>query len=307
MSQTYNYWKLMDEVTVAIRKEKNYGGFSGYVVESTNKEAVESAISWAEYTPYDRETREYLPKVDPDVHTFKNEGFTATILDSAGGSSQGGRLSFWSCKVEKDGVEFVIGVNDAILADLIRSSTIIDGVVQEKVMFARRSGQPGLVHEKMKSYKEALADTEKRASIKSAKKTTKWEIGGVYSSITQSDICLGEVWDTMETVQETVNEGYWSQRTVEKLVKRKEPVKVKLWMSARDSTNNENMTEFLKYHLDNEWYWISTGKPPSRAKSGQLDVTDEDLKLIDEILSKRSEYTGYNGPKITGRYVRELK
>lgn len=307
MSQTYNYWKLMDEVTVAIRKEENYGGFSGYVVESTNKEAVESAISWAEYTPYDRETREYLPKVDPDVHTFKNEGFTATILDSAGGSSQGGRLSFWSCKVEKDGVEFVIGVNDAILADLIRSSTIIDGVVQDKVMFARRSGQPGLVHEKMKSYKEALADTEKRASIKSAKKTTKWEIGGVYSSITQSDICLGEVWDTMETVQETVNEGYWSQRTVEKLVKRKEPVRVKLWMSARDSTNNENMTEFLKYHLDNEWYWISTGKPPSRAKSGQLDVTDEDLKLIDEILSKRSEYTGYNGPKITGRYVRELK
>lgn len=307
MSQTYNYWKLMDEVTVAIRKEENYGGFSGYVVESTNKEAVESAISWAEYTPYDRETREYLPKVDPDVHTFKNEGFTATILDSAGGSSQGGRLSFWSCKVEKDGVEFVIGVNDAILADLIRSSTIIDGVVQEKVMFARRSGQPGLVHEKMKSYKEALADTEKRASIKAAKKTTKWELGGVYSSITQSDICLGEVWDTMETVQETVNEGYWSQRTVEKLVKRKEPVKVKLWMGARDSTNNENMTEFLKYHLDNEWYWISTGKPPSRAKSGQLDVTDEDLRLIDEILSKRSEYTGYNGPKITGRYVRELK
>lgn len=303
----YNYWKLMDEVTVAIRKEENYGGFSGYVVESTNKEAVESAISWAEYTPYDRETREYLPKVDPDVHTFKNEGFTATILDSAGGSSQGGRLSFWSCKVEKDGVEFVIGVNDSILADLIRSSTIIDGVVQEKVMFARRSGQPGLVHEKMKSYKEALADTEKRASIKSAKKTTKWEIGGVYSSITQSDICLGEVWDTMETVQETVNEGYWSQRTVEKLVRRKEPVKVKLWMSARDSTNNENMTEFLKYHLDNEWYWIRTGKPPSRAKSGQLDVTDEDLKLIDEILSKRSEYTGYNGPKITGRYVREIK
>lgn len=178
MSQTYNYWKLMDEVTVAIRKEENYGGFSGYVVESTNKEAVESAISWAEYTPYDRETREYLPKVDPDVHTFKNEGFTATILDSAGGSSQGGRLSFWSCKVEKDGVEFVIGVNDAILADLIRSSTIIDGVVQEKVMFARRSGQPGLVHEKMKSYKEALADTEKRDSIKAAKKTTKWELGG---------------------------------------------------------------------------------------------------------------------------------
>ena len=303
----YNYWKLMDEVTVAIRKEENYGGFSGYVVESANKEAVESAISWAEYTPYDSETREYLPKVDPDVHTFKNEGFTATILDSAGGSSQGGRLSFWSCKVEKDGVEFVIGVNDAILADLIRSSTIIDGVVQEKVMFARRSGQPGLVHEKMKSYKEALADTKKRASIKVAKKTTKWELGGVYSSITQSDICLGEVWDTMETVQETVNEGYWTQRTVEKLVKRKEPVKVKLWMGARDSTNNENMTEFLKYHLDNERYWISTGKPPSRAKSGQLDVTDEDLKLIDEILSKRSEYTGYNGPKITGRYVREIK
>lgn len=308
----YNYWKMMDKVGVAVcsKKPEIWHGkeqFDGYIFEADDEKARKTAEDWAtrydNRYDYDKETIVHAP----NVHIFDNSGFTVTILDSAGGSSQGGRLSFWKCKVEKDGVEFIVGVNDAILADLIRNSDMENGKVKQGLMFVRKGGQPGFIHDGMDAYAEAVKDKNHKEAMKSAKKTTKWEIGGVYATITQSDICLGEVWDTMETVQETVNEGYWSQRTVEKLVKRKEPVKVKLWMSARDSTNNENMTEFLKYHLDNEWYWIRTGKPPSRAKSGQLDVTDEDLKLIDEILSKRSEYTGYNGPKITGRYVRELK
>lgn len=299
----YNYWKLMDEVTVAIRKEENYGGFSGYVVESTNKEAVESAISWAEYTPYDRETREYLPKVDPDVHTFKNEGFTATILDSAGGSSQGGRLSFWKCRVEKDGVSFIVGVNDAILADLIRHSDINNGTVQQGVMFARRGGQPGFIHKDMEAYQEAMADMKKKAEMKTAKKTSKWKIGGVYSTLTQKSICIGELWDHYEEVTE--NDNSWPYRRSTKLVKREKPVKVLAWMSYSEQYDGElSLTPFLKRHVENGWRWFDTGKPPARAKSEQLTVSEEDLKLIDKLLALREDNIGYNDPKIKGRFKR---
>lgn len=309
---TYKNWKLMEEVTVAIKKEQGWRGFDGYVVESSDKNAVESATSWATVRPYDREKGGYQDPIAPDMHTFKNEGFTAKILDSAGGSSQGGRLSFWSAEVEKDGVKFTIGVNDAILADLIRNSHIVNGVVQEKVMFARKGGQPGLIHEGMDSYKDATADMKHKADMKSAKKTSKWEIGGIYSSITKTDICLGEAWDLYEEYQEVENEGYWHARTRTKLRKAKNPKKVYVWTWRYNDEKGTDFGKFLdKEFLDESRYlYFQTGKPPARAKTGQLKVTEADLKKIDKIFSLKEDTADYydsQAQKIKGRYVRELK
>lgn len=305
----YNYWKMMDKVGVAVcsQKQETWRGketFDGYIFEADDEKARKTAEDWA--TRYDNKydnDKETIVHA-PNVHIFDNSGFTVTILDSAGGSSQGGRLSFWKCKVEKDGVEFIVGVNDAILADLIRNSDMEKGKVKQGLMFVRKGGQPGFIHEGMDAYAEAIKDKNHKEAMKSAKKTTKWEIGGVYATITQKSICIGEVWDYYEE-KEVQDNGYWYNRSRRTLVKREKPVKVLAWMSYSETYDGElSLTPFLKRHIENKWSWFSTGKPPARAKSEQLTVSDEDLKLIDQLLSAREDSGDYGEPKIKGRYKR---
>lgn len=292
----YNSWKLMDKIDVAIKTGNEKADFTGYIVDHGDIEALEKAKDWARYKEWDDKKKEYVITHEPEVHTFDNNGFTAKILKSAGGSSQGGRLSFWKCEIEKDGVKFTIGVNDSILADLIKSSNISNGVILQKVMFARQSGQPGLIHEGMDSYKEAIDDMAHKANMKSAKKTSKWEIGGVYSSITRTSVCLGEVWDTMEEYQ-ALNENSWSYyRTVTKLRKTNNPKKVIAWVNLYKELPT-TFTEFLNSELNKNYIYYYAGKPPSRAKTHQFDIINNDIELIDRLLAS------YND----GRYVRELK
>lgn len=298
----------MDKVGVAVcsKEPENWRGkeqFDGYLFEVGDKNGQERAEEWARRYDNkwdkDKETITY----EPNVYIFDNEGFTVTILDSAGGSSQGGRLSFWKCRVEKDGVQFVVGVNDGILADLIRHSDIKDGTVQQKVMFARQGGQPGFIHKDMEAYEEAVADMKKKAEMKTAKKTSKWEIGGVYSTLTQKSICIGELWDHYEEKEVKDDRSYYRKRIT--LVKREEPIKVLAWMSYSEQYDGElSLTPFLKRHVENGWRWFDTGKPPARAKSEQLIVSEEDLKLIDKLLALREDNIGYNDPKIKGRFKR---
>lgn len=225
---TYNSWKMMDKVDVAIKTspDKSYYGrtFDGYVAEHGDKKALESARDWAREREWNSEKKEYDKVYEPKVHTFDNHGFTVKILKSAGGSSQGGRLSFLACEIEKDGIKFVIGVNDDLLVDLIKNSTIIKGVIQEKVMFVRKAGRPGFIHEGMEAYEEANADMKLKADMKKAKKTSKWEVGGIYSTLTNVSVCIGYAWDTMEEVDVPYDRSHYLRR--KKLVKRDKPVLV---------------------------------------------------------------------------------
>lgn len=307
----YNYWKMMDRVGVAVCSERQtsyYGGegFDGYIFEADDENARKTAEDWA--TRYDNRYDNDKETIihEPNVHIFDNSGFTVTVLDSAGGSSHGGRLSFWKCRVEKDGVEFVVGVNDAILADLIRNSDMEKGKVKQGLMFVRKGGQPGFIHEGMDAYAEAVKDKNHKEAMKSAKKTSKWEIGGVYSTITQKSICIGEVWDHYE--EKEVQDGRWSYYKRRTLVKRDKPVKVLAWMSYHEQHDGElDLNALLKRCLENRWRWFETGKPPARAKSEQLEVTEESLNLIDELLASREYSAGFDEPEIKGRYSRELK
>lgn len=310
----YNYWKMMDKVGVAVcsRKPETWRGkeqFDGYIFEAEDENARKSAEGWARRYDNQWDSTKDTITYEPDVHIFENGGFSVTILDSAGGSSQGGRLSFWKCKVEKDGVEFIVGVNDAILADLIRNSDIEKGKVKQPLMFARRGGQPGFIHEGMEAYKEAVADMKKKADLKSAKKTTKWELGGVYSTLTQTDICLGEVWDQYEEIQSEPTGWYGRRETT--LEKRKKPVKVYAWTHfysfQGDKELPDSLEELLEKELeDKKHVWFSTGRPPARAKSAQLELKETDGKLLDKLFRLREDSIGYkyDSPKIKGRYKR---
>jgi hypothetical protein len=307
---SYKGWKLIDKIDVAVRTKPNYRGFTGYVVEHGDKKALEDAKNWARVEEeYDRDKREYIKVYEAAVHTFENEGFTARIVKSAGGSYQGGRLSFWMCEIEKDGIKFTIGVNDAILADLIRNSDISNGLIKQKVMFARQGGQPGLIHENMQAYKDALADMQKKADLKKAKKTSKWEVGGVYSTLTQTSVCLGEVFDTLEPKQNQA--GRWPYYNQTTYIERSAPIKMLAWINLyRYSDYKETPTDFtelLEEKLEGNYVHFEVGKPPARPKAAQLEVKESDYALIDKILKKRQEYVGYGDvPKVTGRYVREL-
>lgn len=313
----YNSWKLMNKIDVAVRnRDDDREYFNGYVVEHGDKDALEKAKDWATIHNYNREKQQYDESTPPKVYTFDNEGFTVKILDSAGGSSQGGRLSFWKCEVEKDGIKFIVGVNDGILADLIRNSDISNGVVKQKVMFARLSGQPGFIHEKMEAYKEAQADMQKKADMKKAKKTSKWEVGGVYSTLTQMSICLGEMYDQYEEYKDESRHIPWYGRSYSSnypaLRKRETPTKTTGWIHIyrfQDQTIPDSFTSVLKKEIeDRNYVYFYTGKPPARAKAAQLEVIDEDLKLIDKILALRKDtsYEGDTNKEIKGRFVREL-
>ena len=307
----YKYWKLMDKVGVAVcsQKPEHWRGkeqFDGYLFEVGDKNGQERAEEWARRYDNkwdkDKETITY----EPNVHIFDNEGFTVTILDSAGGSSQGGRLSFWKCKVEKDGVEFIVGVNDAILADLIRNSDMEKGKVKQEVMFARKGGQPGFIHKDMEAYQEAMADMKKKADLKTAKKTAKWEIGGIYSSLTQTDFCLGKVWDHYEEVTET--EPGWYGRTTKTLKKREKPVEVYAWAHFYNSHDDKEvpktLQEYLEKELEDKRFYFSTGKPPARAKAGQLGLGEKDGELLDKLFKLKEDYVNYHDDRIKGRYTR---
>lgn len=302
----YNGWKMMDKIDVAIKTspDKSYYGrtFDAYVAEHGDKKALEAAIDWARSREWDREKNEYTKTYEPDIHTFDNGGFQVTILKSAGGSSQGGRLSFLACEVEKDGVKFVIGVNDALLVDLIRNSHIDNGVIKEKVMFVRKGGVPGFIHEEMDAYKEAMADMKQKSDLKSAKKTSKWERGGIYATLTQADICLGPVYDLMEEVVDTEYRG-WSRRN--KLVKRNKPEQMYAWFWLGEGDENKTFTEILEHQMERGYHYLSAGKPPARPLKKQLEVTERDIELIDKLL--RTTESGDYGNRVFGRYVRELK
>lgn len=307
----YNYWKMMDEVGVAVCSQKpdTWRGkeqFDGFIFEAKDKNARKTAEEWARRYDNKWDDKKETVVYEPNVHIFPNEGFTVTVLDSAGGSSQGGRLSFWKCKVEKDGVEFIVGVNDSILADLIRNSDMEQGKVKQKLMFARRGGQPGFIHEGMEAYKEAVADMQKKADLKSAKKTSKWELGGVYSTLTQTDICLGEVWDHYEEVEDNQGWGYY-HRT--KLQKREKPVKVLAWKHFYNFSGEEKVPKTLEKILkdeikDRQYIYFSTGKPPARAKAQQLEVKESDNDLLDKMFALKEDQISYGDPKLKGRYTR---
>lgn len=304
---------MMDKVGVAVcsRKPDTWRGkeqFDGYIFDPSDEKSKESAVEWARRYDNRWDNDKETIVHEPNVHVFDNKEFTVTILDSAGGSSQGGRLSFWKCRVEKDGVEFIVGVNDAILADLIRNSDIEQGIVKQKLMFARRGGQPGFIHENMEAYQEAMADMKKKAELKSAKKTSKWELGGIYSTLTQTDFCLGQVWDHYEEVTERTNDG-WYGRTITVLKKREKPVKVYAWMHFYnwhgDKETPTDLDELLREKLkDKKRVYFTAGKPPARAKGGQLTTSEETGKLLDELFSLKEDQVGYGDPVIKGRYTR---
>lgn len=123
-------------------------GVQGYIVDPSNKKMLENARGWGRRIEYGEyvEGKGYPNQVvhEPEEYIFDNNGFTLELVDSAKGSSQGGKLSFWNCNITIDGKTFLVGIAADLLLDVLKSNTIINGKCQTPLMFARCNSAVGL-------------------------------------------------------------------------------------------------------------------------------------------------------------------
>ena len=163
------------------RVEETPGAF---VVDPSDSKIYDKAVGWAQFNQeVDFGT---LEKVEPIEFYSKNEGFKVSLLEDAGASSQGGKLSFWNCLVEKDGTQAKVGIDTSILLSAMKQSTLINGVFQDTFSLYK-ANTAGIVNKNMKEWDMFDRDGKK------ARKTSKYKPGGVYDNITASYLYLGEV------------------------------------------------------------------------------------------------------------------
>ena len=182
----YTGWTLYDKVKLVIRTKCCYGYEypQAYLVDTKNNKQLKSAINWAKG----------YGDIEPKIIETDNCGFKLTIIDSAGSSSQGGKLSFWNCLIEKDSedIKCIIGIDSTLLLKLIKSTSFFNGECAEELFFARCQGGVGMLSYKMKEYSDALKDMIAKKTI-TTKKTSKWKIGCNYKTLTIDSMYLGKI------------------------------------------------------------------------------------------------------------------
>lgn len=290
MASDYTGWKLFDKVTIVAKRMLAYdyktgsttdtGDVQGYLVDPSNKKQLENARQWGTVTTWEYFTdeegrRSVRDKIEykPEEYTYDNDGFTLELHNSAGGSSQGGKLSFWNCWITApDGHRFLIGIAADLLLDVLKSSTVVNGVVQDKLMFARHSGGVGMLNKSMDSYKNAVKDMAIKQTM-SKGKTSKHQVGHVYVTATEQNIYVGKFYRWYEPIYEKYD-GWRNYR--DKLVGFKrldKPVEYFFFPNYYDGKNK--MSDY------NEGYmWSCREKLPARREADitiELDITMNDV------------------------------
>ena len=182
---------IVDEkCTFVISSYQTIDGISqAYLVATGDfSKSLETAKNWARKREWNPETKQYTYLDTYEIYETDNKDFEISIYDSAGGSSQGGKLSFWNCLIRKDGKEFLLGIQADSLCELLKVADFHKGVCQEGVSIYRD-----------KAVKVArTVDVSYDKVVLSGKKTSKWEKGKVYRTKTMSSICLGEIYDPLK-------------------------------------------------------------------------------------------------------------
>ena len=295
MTDGYTGWKLFDKVTIVAKKMLAYdyktgettdtGNVQGYLVDPTNKKQLEAARNWETtyksiYEEIDGK-RQFVDKeiIEPDEYTYDNDGFTLELHNSAGGSSQGGKLSFWNCWITApDGHRFLVGIAADLLLDVLKSSTVINGVVQDKLMFARCNGGVGMLSKSMDSYKNAVNDMAIKKKMSSGK-TTKVIPGHIYETTTEQNIYVGKMYQWYEEVRDKRQVDYWHRYGkligFKRLEKPREFIFYPSYSEGKDKLSDYSA-----------WTWQCRNSAPARRDSGktiEMDISmDEVVKMFEE-------------------------
>lgn len=296
MADGYTGWKLLDKVTIVAKRMLAYdyktgstadtGNVQGYLVDPSNKKQLENARQWGtvttwEYFTDDEGRRSVRDKIEykPVEYTYDNDGFTLELHNSAGGSSQGGKLSFWNCWITApDGHRFLIGIAADLLLDVLKSSTVINGVVQDKLMFARCNGGVGMLSKSMDSYKNAVNDMANKKKMSSGK-TKKVIPGHIYETTTEQNIYVGKMYQWYEEVRDERQVDYWHRSVkligFKRLEKPREFIFYPSYSEGKDKLSDYSA-----------WTWQCRDSAPARRDSGktiEMDMSmDEVVKMFEE-------------------------
>ena len=302
MADNYTGWKLFDKITIVAKPMFKYmwetgtsiklDDVQGYIVDPSNKKQLASARDWGTTYNYIYEEVDGMRKcvdkeiVEPEEYTYNNKDFTLELAEAADSSCQGGKLSFWNCWVTaSDGKRFLIGIAANLLLDVLKSTTVVNGVVQDKLMFARCKGGVGMLSENMDSYKDALND-EKARKNSTRGKTTKHRPGYVYETLTDQHVYVGDVYRWYEPIQEVVAQPYYPYTKCEQITgfkKLDKPVVVKFF-----PTYHKTYTA-ADYIKSFEWYNIKEKLPARKegAKIDDLPTMEECVTHLDKSIEKR--------------------
>lgn len=160
-----------------------------YVCDANNKNMLETGEYWAKRNRKEDSSVKYV---------VKNNGFKLSLDEAASGSSQGGKLSFWMCKIEKDDISGRVGINQTELNELFKESTFVNGVCQQEVCFYRINNNVGACVVGGERYKQFHDQQNNDEDIRKAPKTTKWEQGRVYKTLTTSEMWLCDITNILD-------------------------------------------------------------------------------------------------------------
>lgn len=308
MATEYKGWKVPEKIIIVSKVHKIWDyklgrystdeDYQGYVVDPGNKTQLESALNWAKWTEYrgeyNKETRRYDVQIEHEgeVHEFENDGFTLTLLESADGSSQGGKLSFWNCKVSKDGKEFIVGIASDYLLEILLHNDFVKGVCQSTLSFARCKGGVGMMNKSMPSYQQFLKDEELRNSMKKGK-TKKREPGHLYSTLTGGDVYFSTFYKWYEPVYEQRGYLYGRELIGFKRLEKPEEAYWEPWYDDRHTKKSE--------YFERSFYLSRS--LPARTDSGavvEIDITDEEViakyteKVITSIVERGTTFSTFD-------------
>jgi hypothetical protein len=293
----YKGYKLLDKILLVCRDipehEESFGYnsrttcYQAYLVDPASSKQLDSARHWAKWTEYgpaykDSEgkwTRDYEIEHSPIEFEFENNGFTLELLDCAGGSSQGGKLSFWNCLVSKDDKIFKIGINSDMLLDLLKNATFDKGKCQSPLIFITQNGKVGMTAEGSDTYKQCVSDRELKKALK-ASQVSKFEFGDILKTTTINEVYLGTVYqyysfDPGNNPNRYTKYYDFRDCIITKLAK---PIKYHVFDTITDQTK---LSDFTNKYGHSSWYSFPDFKKscPKRTVDSkiELDITQEDF------------------------------
>ncbi len=298
-------YKLLDNIMLVCRDEDHYkstDALQAYLVDPSNKKQLESARTWATWTEYgprvktpsDKWEYEWTKKHEPLELTFGNQFFKLELLDCAGGSSQGGKLSFWNCVVSKDDKRFKIGINSDMLLELLKNATFVKGVCQDDLLFVTDNGRVGMCAAGSQVHKDAIKDMELKAEAKK-NAVSKFAFGDIITTPTLREVYLGTItqyytFDPGNNSQYNYSRIYYRDCTITKLAK---PITYHVFDGAYD--NKSKISEYLESYGTSRWYCYPDFKKtcPKRAIDGKLDLDCSEEYFKKELINKIYDYKAF--------------
>ena len=307
----YQGYKLLDQIMLVCRAEAEHTDSHGvnrsscyqaYLVDPSNKKQLESARYWAKWVEYGPQhkndegkwIRDYKIEHEPVEFTFDNNGFELELKDCAGGSSQGGKLSFWNCLVTKENKTFMIGINSDMLLDLLKNASFDKGKCQSTLIFITQKGKVGMTVMGSETYQQCIKDRELMSTLKRTQ-TSKFTFGDKVSTATINDVYLGTItkYYDFDPGEKNATWGYYDFDIREcKITKLKNPITYHLFESLyRDLS----LTVILDEYASSVYSYPDIKKTcPKRAITGKIEMDCTEAEFKAGIMKKTYDFKTFS-------------